>query len=154
VHPLEEVIGAALSRLARSSRAAACTRVCRGPAAGAIDDVLVEQVLINLLDNAIKYTPPESPIRINGDLDGRSRGPSRSPTTGRGCRARGRSDLREVLSRPSRPRSRLGLGLAICQGIVKAHGGRIWAQNLPEGGVAFLFTLPRVGTPPAVPADA
>jgi two-component system sensor histidine kinase KdpD len=48
-----------------------------------------------------------------------------------------------------------GLGLAICQGIVKAHGGHIWAQNLPEGGVAFLFTLPLVGTPPAaVPADA
>jgi two-component system sensor histidine kinase KdpD len=49
----------------------------------------------------------------------------------------------------------VGLGLAICQGIVKAHGGRIWAQNLPEGGVAFLFTLPLAGTPPAaVPTDA
>src|SRR5439155_352835 len=48
-----------------------------------------------------------------------------------------------------------GLGLAICQGIVKAHGGRIWAQNLPEGGVSFLFTLPLGEKPPAsVPADA
>jgi len=48
-----------------------------------------------------------------------------------------------------------GLGLAICRGVVKAHGGRIWAQNLPEGGVAFLFTLPLSGTPPAsVPLNA
>jgi signal transduction histidine kinase len=38
---------------------------------------------------------------------------------------------------------------------VHAHGGRIWAQNLPEGGVAVLFTLPLTGTPPAsVPSDA
>jgi two-component system sensor histidine kinase KdpD len=35
-----------------------------------------------------------------------------------------------------------GLGLAICRGIVSAHGGRIWAENLPTGGAAFRFTLP------------
>ncbi|MBI3629360.1 MAG: hypothetical protein HY217_07275 [Candidatus Rokubacteria bacterium] len=35
-----------------------------------------------------------------------------------------------------------GLGLAICQAVIRAHGGRMWAQNLPEGGVAFFFTLP------------
>lgn len=48
-----------------------------------------------------------------------------------------------------------GLGLAICFGVVRAHGGRIWAQNLPGGGIAFLFTLPLTEAPPAaVPADA
>jgi two-component system sensor histidine kinase KdpD len=45
-----------------------------------------------------------------------------------------------------------GLGLAICKGIIDAHGGRIWAQNLPEGGVAFLFTLPITEPPPAPPS--
>lgn len=45
-----------------------------------------------------------------------------------------------------------GLGLAICKGIVHAHGGHIWAHNLPEGGVAFLFTLPVADMPPAVAA--
>jgi two-component system sensor histidine kinase KdpD len=47
-----------------------------------------------------------------------------------------------------------GLGLAIARGIVQAHGGRIWAQNLPGGGVAFLFTLPRGEAPSPPPPDA
>ncbi|HEY3187705.1 MAG TPA: ATP-binding protein, partial [Solirubrobacteraceae bacterium] len=44
-----------------------------------------------------------------------------------------------------------GLGLAICRGILQAHGGRIWAQNLPGHGVAFLFTLPLGDAPPESP---
>jgi two-component system sensor histidine kinase KdpD len=45
----------------------------------------------------------------------------------------------------------VGLGLAICQGIVQAHGGTITAANRPGGGAAFRFTLPLVGTPPSLP---
>jgi two-component system sensor histidine kinase KdpD len=47
-----------------------------------------------------------------------------------------------------------GLGLAICQGIVAAHGGRIWVDNLPEGGCAFTFTLPISQEPPAIEEEA
>jgi two-component system sensor histidine kinase KdpD len=46
-----------------------------------------------------------------------------------------------------------GLGLAICQSIIKAHGGRIWAENRPKGGAIFRFTLPLEGEPPEVKTD-
>jgi len=155
-HPLEEVIGAALSRLGkRLADRRVDTRVPPDLPLVPIDDVLVEQVLVNLLDNAIKYTPSASPIRIMATatdeavtVEVADRGPGLP---------RGEEDkVFEKFYRglPTGGRG-AGLGLAICQGIVKAHGGHIWAQNLPEGGVAFLFTLPLAGKPPAsVPADA
>jgi len=155
-HPLEEVVGAALARLARglASRRVAVNVPAELPLV-AMDDVLIEQVLVNLLDNAVKYTPPDSPIRIIASATDRAvtvevadRGPGLRP---------GEEDKvfeKFYRGHPAGGRG-AGLGLAICQGIVRAHGGRIWAQNLPEGGVSFLFTLPLGEKPPAsVPADA
>jgi two-component system, OmpR family, sensor histidine kinase KdpD len=120
-----------------------------------IDDVLIEQVLVNLLDNAIKYTPPGSPIEIMATAGDRNvtveitdHGPGLPPGT--------EDKVFEKFFRAQPPDARgVGLGLAICRGIVRAHGGRIWAQNIPGGGVAFLFTLP-LGDPAAatVPVDA
>jgi two-component system sensor histidine kinase KdpD len=46
-----------------------------------------------------------------------------------------------------------GLGLAICAGIIRAHGGRIWAENRSGGGVAIRFTLPVKGAPPTALTD-
>jgi two-component system, OmpR family, sensor histidine kinase KdpD len=154
-HPLEEVIGAALSRLGKElADRRVDTHVPADLPLVPIDDVLVEQVLVNLLDNAIKYTPATSPIRILATatdeavtVEVADHGPGLP-----------RGDEDKVFEKFYRglPGGRgAGLGLAISQGIVKAHGGHIWAQNLPEGGVAFLFTLPLAGKPPAsVPADA
>jgi signal transduction histidine kinase len=53
---------------------------------------------------------------------------------------------------PERHASGAGLGLAICKGIVKAHGGQIWAENSPDGGARFIFTLPLAGA--NIPAGA
>jgi two-component system sensor histidine kinase KdpD len=155
-HPIEEVVGAALSRLGlRLAGRDVSTRVPPDLPLVAIDDVLIEQVLVNLLDNALKYTPPGSPIRVVVTATDRAvtvevadRGPGLPP-----------EDVDRVFEkfyRGARAEARgAGLGLAICQGIVRAHGGRLWAQNLPEGGAAFLFTLPLAPLPPAaVPTDA
>jgi two-component system sensor histidine kinase KdpD len=155
-HPLEEVIGAALGRLARGlgARRLAVSIPPDLPLVG-IDDVLIEQVLVNLLDNAVKYTPVDSAMRLvvsaaedHVTVELADHGPGLP-----------RGEEERVFEKFHRaaadgPRG-AGLGLAICRGIVQAHGGRIWAQNLPEGGVAFLFTLPLSGARPAVvPADA
>ena len=154
-HPLEEVIGAALSRLSKQlADRRVDTHVPSDLPLVPIDDVLIEQVLVNLLDNAVKYTPSSSPIRILATatdeavtVEVADHGPGLP---------RGEEDkVFDKFYRVHASGRGAGLGLAICQGIVKAHGGHIWAQNLPEGGVAFLFTLPLAGKPPAsVPADA
>jgi two-component system sensor histidine kinase KdpD len=156
LHPPEEVIGAALSRMgARLAGRRVTTRVPTDLPLVPMDDVLVEQVLLNLLDNALKYTPPASPVEIittagetNVTIEIADRGP--------GLPAGEEEKVFEKFHRAEPVATRgAGLGLAICRGIVQAHGGRIWAQNLPGGGVAFLFTLPLGDTRPALPpADA
>ncbi|HXD99776.1 MAG TPA: sensor histidine kinase KdpD [Candidatus Acidoferrum sp.] len=154
-HPLEEVIGAALSRLStRLTGRRVTTRVPPDLPLVAIDDVLIEQVLVNLLDNALKYTPAGAPFEIiatagdrNVTVEVADHGPGLPP---------GKEEkVFEKFYRVDPVGGRgAGLGLAIARGIVQAHGGRIWAQNLPGGGVAFLFTLP-LGDPPSTPpADA
>jgi two-component system sensor histidine kinase KdpD len=155
-HPLEELVGAALTRLgARLGGRQIVTRVPPDLPLVPVDDVLIEQVLINLLDNALRYTPAGSPITILATATDQAvtvEVADRGPGLPRGEEQR----IFEKFYRGEGDGARgTGLGLAIARGIVTAHGGRIWAQNLPEGGVAFLFTVPITEKPPtAVPADA
>ncbi|HLC42525.1 MAG TPA: DUF4118 domain-containing protein [Methylomirabilota bacterium] len=151
-HPIEELVGAALGRLGKRLGARpVLTRIPADLPLVPLDGVLIEQLLINLIDNALKYTPETSPIEIAafGDDDGvmvevADRGPGLPP-----------GDERRVFDKLYRGQAKAGrgsgLGLAICRGIVEAHGGRIWAENRSEGGVAFRFTLPVKETPPSIP---
>ncbi len=144
---LEEVVGVVLGRL--SNRL--CGRdvqVHLPPDLPMVplDEVLMEQVFLNLLDNAVKYTPPGSAIALAAWADGQDV-VVEVADRGEGLDA---SDLDKVFDifyrgRKQAGNSGAGLGLAICRGIVQAHGGRIWAMNRPEGGVAFRFTLPLNG---------
>jgi two-component system sensor histidine kinase KdpD len=156
LHPVEEIIGAALSRVGkRLGDRRVTTRVPPDLPLVPIDDVLIEQVLVNLLDNAIKYTPPGSPIEIIATA-GDQKVTVEITDHGPGLPAGTQDKVFEKFFRAQAGGERgAGLGLAICRGIVRAHGGRIWAQNIPGGGVAFLFTLP-LGDPAkaAVPTDA
>lgn len=114
----------------------------------------VQEVLTNLLDNAMKYSPKGGPIRIEGEV--------RSSEVAIGVVDSGRGiaqeDRERVFDRFYRREGGLatvakgtGLGLFICKSIVEAHGGRIWVEPAPEGGSRFRFTLPRL-EPAALPA--
>jgi two-component system sensor histidine kinase KdpD len=142
--PLEEVIGAALSRLeeALADRVVNIQLPDDLPFVP-IDSVLIEQVFINLLENALKYTPPDRPIDLSASTDGTvvilavaDHGPG-LPV----------GDEQRIFEKFYRARaaqngSGVGLGLTICRGIIEAHGGRIWAENRSGGGAVFRFTLP------------
>ena len=153
-HSVEELVGAALRRLGKplTGRRLDVTLAPDLPLVR-MDDVLVEQVLTNLLDNALKYTPAGTPIRIVATAsEGRitvevaDRGP--------GLRPGDEERVFEKFYRGAGTSQRgAGLGLAICKAIVEAHGGRLWAHGLPEGGVAFFFTLPMTEAPPIVAAS-
>jgi len=113
-----------------------------------MDALLIEQVLVNLLENALKYAPPESPIELSArvedthlTLEVADRGPGLPE-----------EDLTRVFEKfyrgPQKEmRGGAGLGLAICKGIVEIHGGNIVAKNRPGGGALFKFTIPLA--PPA-----
>jgi two-component system sensor histidine kinase KdpD len=150
--PIEEVIGSALaaSRAALADHAVQ-TQVPADLPLVQYDAVLIERVLCNLLENAGKYTPPGSMIAISAGLHGiwldiavTDNGPGLPPGQ--------EETVFEKFTRGERESAKpgVGLGLAICRAIVGAHGGTIRAANRPEGGAAFVFTLP-LGTPPALP---
>jgi two-component system sensor histidine kinase KdpD len=115
-----------------------------------VDGVLIEQVLINLLENAAKYTPSGSPIEISARASERAI-EVRVADRGRGFGPGEEVRVFEKFYRGRRDGSRgVGLGLAICRAIVSAHGGQIWAQNRPGGGALFGFTLPLTEKQPAI----
>lgn len=146
---IEEVVGTALSRTERLlGTRAVTTDVPESLPLVSFDGVLVEQALVNLLENAAKYTPDNAEVAITARVDGDSieitvadRGP--------GLAAGEETKIFEKFYRAHQGRGGgAGLGLAICEGIVTAHGGRIWAENRVDGGAAFHFTLPIDEGPP------
>jgi two-component system sensor histidine kinase KdpD len=150
--PLEEVVGAALTRLeAQLGDRLLTTSLPADLPLVPLDSVLIEQVLVNLLDNAVKYTPPGSPMTLSAwategavTIEVADQGPGLPP--GEEHRIFEKFYRGPHATRPGGA----GLGLTICRGIVAAHGGRIWAENRPGGGTAVRFTLPLTGTPPHV----
>ena len=150
--PLDEVIGSSLHRLqGKLSGRTVTAQVAPDLPLAEIDAALMEQVLLNLLENALKYTPPGSPIDVSARREGESgvvvEVADRGPGIPRGEEERifekfRRADASGVPG--------YGLGLTICRGIVEAHGGRVVAENRPGGGAVLRIVLPGAGHPPAV----
>lgn len=141
---IEELIGSALMRVdPRLGKHKVITNIEHGLPLLRMDGLLIEQVLINLLENAAEYTPEGTTITITAKTnkpDVHVIVSDNGPGIPAGEEERifdkfygneGKKDARGG-----------GLGLAICRGIIHAHGGKIWAYNQAEAGAAFTFTLP------------
>lgn len=146
---IEELIGSALMRTeGKLKLRRVVTTIEQGLPLVRMDGLLIEQVLINLLENVADHTPEDTTVTITVKMI--------KPDihvivqdNGPGIRAGDEERIfdkfysadKTELSAEEMVRDG-GLGLAICRGIIHAHGGRIWAQNMTGGGSMFTFTLP------------
>jgi two-component system sensor histidine kinase KdpD len=153
--PIEEVVGSALKAM-ESPLATRRVDIRLAPELPLVefDAVLIERVLANLLENAAKYTPPDSCITIGARIDG-DMIEVRVEDDGPGLPRGREEDIFRKFERGDKESatSGVGLGLAICRTIVEAHNGRIRAENAEPHGARMLFTLPR-GVPPTVEQEA
>ena len=152
--PMEEVVGAALNRLEKILRRHPVqVRMPDDLPLVPIDGVLMEQVLVNLLENAVKYTPEGTPIELAAWAEDQGV-VVEIADRGSGIPPGDEERVFEKFYRGSHTRDRrgVGLGLPICRGIVQAHGGRIWVENRPGGGASFRFLVPRPESAPRMDA--
>ncbi|HVO35872.1 MAG TPA: sensor histidine kinase KdpD [Gemmatimonadales bacterium] len=156
--PLEEIVGVALIRVEERLRDHPVeVKLPADLPLLEVDGLLIEQVLVNLLENAAKYTSAGTPIEISAavrdgvvQVDVADRGPGLPP----GEEGKVFDKFYRIPPATGAASGGVGLGLTICRGIVMAHGGRIWAENRPGGGAVFRFTLPLPSHPPeGVPGE-
>ncbi len=142
---LEEIAGSALGRLEKlvSGRKIETSLPPDLPMAP-MDAVLMEQVFLNLIENAARHTPPGTPIAISAraqpsgvEVEVADRGPGIPP-----------ENLERIFEKfyHAKGSKGAGLGLAICRAILSAHGGRIWAENREGGGASFKLVIPLGGS--------
>jgi K+-sensing histidine kinase KdpD len=148
---VEEIVGAALGHVeSLLSGRQILTSIPSDMPLIRVDDVLIEQVLINLLENITKYTPPDTPIEITGYyseksvvISVRDHGPGFPP----GDEER----IFEKFFRGSTDGVKgIGLGLAICRAIVQAHDGTIRAGTKKDAGATIFIELPIGGAQPQI----
>ncbi len=152
-HLLEDLIENAIRRMGKALESHSLhLNIPEDLAPVFVDGVEIQQVLVNLLENAIKYSPDGSDIRLEVTGDS-GLVEVRVSNLGSGIPE---EDLTRVFDRFYRAKAAreqsvpgTGLGLAICKGILDSHGGRIWAESTQNGHTTVAFTLTR--TPHALP---
>jgi two-component system sensor histidine kinase KdpD len=145
---LEEIVGVVLNRFGeRLSGRSLKVDLPEGLPLIPFDALLLEQVLMNLIENALKYTPKGTPLELSASesfytvtVSLADRGPGIPPGE--------EERIFEKFSRGPGAGGGVGLGLAICRAIINAHGGKIWAEAREGGGATFRFTLSSAGIPP------
>jgi two-component system sensor histidine kinase KdpD len=153
--PLEEVVGSAMNATQGMLKQHVVeVHLPRDLPLVRIDALLIERVLVNLLENASKYTPPGSRITLTAEVVADELSVSVSDN-GPGLPAGREEAVFQKFTRGERESATpgVGLGLTICRAIVESHQGKIVATHRPGGGARFTFTLP-LGHPPAAAEEA
>jgi two-component system sensor histidine kinase KdpD len=153
--PLEEVVGSALNATrAMLKQHRVDVQIPRDLPLVRFDALLIERVLVNLLENASKYTPPGSTVTLTAEVIGDQLSVS-VMDDGPGLPVGQQEAVFQKFTRGERESATpgVGLGLAICRAIVESHQGKIVAADRPGGGARFTFTLP-LGNPPAAAVEA
>ncbi|NBX03837.1 MAG: sensor histidine kinase KdpD [Alphaproteobacteria bacterium] len=144
IYFIEELVGSALMRVEQKLKQhTVITNIEHGLPLLRIDGLLIEQVLINLFENVAEYTPVGTTVTISAKIikpDVHIIISDNGPGLPEGEEERVFDKFH--VTQAGRDQKGGGLGLAICRGIIAAHDGKIWAQNAPEGGAIFTFTLP------------
>ncbi len=139
---VEEIIGECCANFKkRNPDIALDIRVPQEPLIVSVDALLIEQVLMNILDNSVHHGEKVTTIGINVEVVGKTAVVSVSDD-GVGIDSEILPDLFKGQLLPSDQNKFRGIGLAVCNAIIGAHGGSISADNLPKGGAVFKFTLP------------
>jgi two-component system sensor histidine kinase KdpD len=151
-HVLEEIVGAAIARVQPlSGQRPVSTRIPDDLPLVPVDALLIEQVLVNLLENAFKYTPAAAAVDIRARAEG-DHVLVQVADQGPGVPAEAREKVFEKFYRHETHGERgFGLGLPICRAIVEAHGGKVQVGAAQPAGAVFSFSLPLgPDAPPAV----
>ncbi len=139
---MEEIIGECCANFKkRNPDIALDIRIPQEPIIVSVDALLIEQVLMNILDNSVHHGEKVTTIGINVEVVGKEALVSVSDD-GVGIDPKILPDLFKGQLLPSDQNKFRGIGLAVCNAIIGAHGGSIRADNLPKGGAVFKFTLP------------
>jgi two-component system sensor histidine kinase KdpD len=142
---MEDVIEAVIERM-RSALAGRTIRtmIRRDLPAVWIDPIQIDQVLTNIVENAVRWSPPGGEIAVSA-ARWQDAVRVRVADQGPGVPKEDRDRVFEAFATgrgDTRPGGGTGLGLAIARAIVGAHGGRIWIEGVPGGGTAVVFDLP------------
>ena len=139
LNSLEEMIGDAVARIWELTRQKRIALVFDDLPLIHFDYGLMLQAITNLIDNGLRYEPPDRHVEILGEL---KEAEARVKIINHGESVP--DELKERIMEPfyKGKQGRTGLGLPIAKGIIEAHQGRLWVEDTPDGGATFILTLP------------
>jgi two-component system sensor histidine kinase KdpD len=141
VWPVDDLVGQALAELGEAGSRIVVELPAEPPAVR-VDAQQIERVLVNLLENALKYSPASEPVRVQV-VETANRTLVRVVDHGPGIDPGERERIFEPFQHGGDDRRGAGLGLAIARGFAEANDARVWAESRPGQGATFVLALPR-----------